>query len=287
MTTPQLSVAADRHRARVLVAGGAVGLLLAVVLTFADAPTSVRTALCLPLLVAISGAAFSAVLVPEQSRLDGVSRTGLVVLLGLGALLVSALLVGLLLRDGLPATRVVLVLAALTAVPLVLLGRGASVGPLSRSGLPNATLSPGSMSSGSMSSGSLWSGVAGVALLVGALALGTALIPRGSAAPTFSFTGPAATAPGPTPVAPNTQVPLSWSLRHAGTLPAGTVLQAVIDGRAVGVSGDLVPDGAGEYRGTATVQAPAEPGVHRVVLSAPLPSQRLELVTYVDVQSGR
>jgi hypothetical protein len=119
MTAPQLSVAPDRHRARVLVAGGAVGLALALVLTFADAPAAVRTVLCLPLLVAISGAAFSAVLVPEQSRLDGVSRTGLVVLLGLAALLVSALLVGLLLRDGLPATRVVLVLAALTAGDVV------------------------------------------------------------------------------------------------------------------------------------------------------------------------
>jgi hypothetical protein len=130
----------------------------------------------------------------------------------------------------------------------------------------------------------IWSGVAGVALLVGALALGAAWIPRGASAPTFSFTGPAATAPGPTRVAPDAAVPLDWTLRNLGTLPAGITMQAVIDGRAVSVAGDLVPDGTGQYRGAATVQAPAVPGVHRVVLSVPLPANRLELVTYVDVQ---
>ena len=209
MTSPQPAVAADRHRARVLVAAGAVGVVIAVVLTFADAPTLVRAVLCLPLLVAVSGAALTAVLVPQQSRLDGVNRTGLVVLLGLGALLISALLVAVLFRDGLPATRVVLMLAVLTAIPLGFLGRRASAEPVSGSALPSATV---------------WSGIAGVALLLGALVVGTALIPHGSSAPTFSFTGPAATAPGPTVVAPSAPVPLSWALRNVGVVPAGATL---------------------------------------------------------------
>jgi hypothetical protein len=69
-----------------------------------------------------------------------------------------------------------------------------------------------------------------------------------------------------------------------GALPTGTVLQAVIDGQAVPVSTDVEPGDQGAYSGLATVVAPVVPGVHRVVLSAPLPSQRLELVTYLDVQ---
>lgn len=265
----------DRHRPRVLVAAAAVGLVLVVILTAVGAPATVRTLLCLPLLIGISGAAFSAVLVPDQRRLDGLSRLGVVLLLGLGLLVAAGLLVATLLRDGLPATRVVIAQALLTAVPLgVLALRSTATTPSGpRTSIPGPTL---------------WSGVAGVVLLVGALLLGTRLIPDQPASPTFAFSGPAATAPGPTKAAPGEPVMLGWTLRDAGNLPGAPTLQAVIDGRPAQVSTTTTDARPAEYAGTVTVSPPPEAGVHRVVLAAVLPSQRLELVSYIQVEpTGR
>ncbi|MDQ1674607.1 MAG: hypothetical protein QOC98_3169 [Frankiaceae bacterium] len=263
------TLAPDRQRARLLAAAGAIGLVLVVVLTLAGAPTIVRTGLCLPLLIGIGGSALSATLVPDQRRLDGLTRVGLVLLLGLTTLLTAALLVALLFRDGLPATRLVIAQAVLSAVPLAVLASRGRAAKASRTAVAASTV---------------WSGVAGVVLLALALVLGNAIVPKGGSEPTFSFTGPTAKSPGPTSVGAGAPVPLSWSLRNTGNLLPVPSLQAVIDGRPVAVTSDVTPAGPQEYRGTATLTAPTTVGVHRVVLSAPLRTQRLELVTYLDVR---
>jgi hypothetical protein len=50
------------------------------------------------------------------------------------------------------------------------------------------------------------------------------------------------------------------------------------------VASDVTPAATGDYTGSARLVAPTDPGLHRVVLSVPLPTQRLELVTYLDVR---
>lgn len=263
----------DRNRSRLLVGAAVVGLVLVVVLTAVGAPSAVRTLLCLPLLIGISGAAFAAVLVPDNRRLDALTRLGVVLLLGLGTLVAAGLLVATLFRHGLPDTRVVIAQALLTVVPLAMLALRPTVAPGPRQSISRSTL---------------WSGVIGVALLVGALLLGTRLIPDQPASPTFAFSGPAATAPGPTKAAPGEPVTLAWALHDAGNLPGGPTLQAVVDGRPAEVSATTTDVRPGEYAGTATVSPPPEAGVHRVVLAAVLPSSRLELVSYIEVEpSGR
>jgi hypothetical protein len=290
-TTPFASRAtpAGRQRARVLVGAGAVGLLVAVVLVQADAPTVVRIVLGLPLLIGISGAALTAVLVPGQRRLDGLTRIGLVLLFGLTALVASALLVALVFRDGLPAGRLAVAQALLTAVPLVIVALRGVAAPAARPTVPGPTV---------------WSGVAGVALLAVAFLLGSRIIPHGSAAdvPTFSFTGPAATAAGPSTAAVGSDISLGWALRGAAGRAGDPTVQAVVDGQSVDVQTAATRSGSDAYTGTAVLRAPATPGLHRVVLAALVPAraegaggvpgdagvsaaQRLELVTYVDVQA--
>src|SRR3954471_9713650 len=72
---------------------GAAGLLLVVLLTVLGSPAWLRTALCLPLLLGISGAAISAVVLPPRSNMDGLTRAALVGLFGVASLVGAALLV--------------------------------------------------------------------------------------------------------------------------------------------------------------------------------------------------
>lgn len=261
----------DRAGPRPLVGAAAVALLAVALVTVADPPPLLRTLVCLPVLVGISGALMCLAFLPEWGGLDGLSRAGLVLLMGLGTLVVSGMIVALILRNGLPVERVVLADVLLTAVPLaVLSSRSAAPSSL---GLRRPTAA-------------LWSVLAGVALLAGALVIGTRIAPLDDdAKPTFSFTGPAATAGGPTLSRPGVPVSLDVVLRNVGPPSAGTGLQAVLDGQPAQIAYEARTQGAGEYRGVVTILAPADPGVHRLVLSAPSPDQRLELVTYIDVRN--
>ena len=120
--------------------------------------------------------------------------------------------------------------------------------------------------------------------MVVALLVGRALLPAESGSPTFDFTGPAGTEAGPLAASPGREVALDWVVRRAGQLPAGQSVQAVVDGQAVDVLSDVTPVSDGQYAGRALIVAPSTIGLHRVVLSLPLPDRRLELVAYVDVR---
>jgi hypothetical protein len=264
-----------RSETRLLAGAGTAALLVVLLLTLAGAPTAVRALICLPLLVGISGAAISASLVPQQDRLDGLTRGGLALLFGLASLLFSGLLVALILRHGLGTRRLVVVQVLVSALALA---------TFAASRFRRVPVPPPAGTVPAPRTSTIWSAVAGIVLLGLALVGGRLLLPGDSAAPTFSFTGPAATAAGPTKVAPAGPITLDWALRHAGTLPKGQPLQAVIDGQSVDVRSNVTPVTGGDYGGQASLVAPSTPGLHRVVLSIPLPSQRLELVTYVDVQ---
>ncbi len=257
----------------VLAAGG---LLLAVLLTVVGSPAWLRIVVCLPLLLGISGAAISGIVLPPRATVDGLIRAALVVLFGVTSLVCAALIVALVCRNGLGTDDLVLVDAGLA---LVALGVFAVLNPGGVAAVRARPLGPGT------AGGSAWvSAVAGLVLVVVALVVGRSLLPVGNGSPTFDFTGPAATDAGPIVSSPGREVPLDWVVRDAGQLPAWQPLQAVIDGHAVDVLSDVTPVARGEYAGRAVVLAPSTIGLHRIVLSLPLPDRRLELVTYVDVR---
>jgi hypothetical protein len=259
----------DVSRVRVL-AGAGAALLAVLVLTSLGSPVVVRALLCLPVLVGMSGVALSNTLVPRQARLDGLTRVGLALVFGLGVLLCSALLLTVA-GGGLAAERLVVVLLLVTAVTLVVWYRWG--GPAPAIGVGRA-LSPPS---------TVLAMAGGVVVLVLAVVVGRLLLPGSPDSPTFSFTGPAATAAGPMSLAAGDPIRLGWAVRHAGSLPPGQTMQAVVDGRPAAVSFDIQRMTGGSYSGQVEIAGPTDPGVHRVVLAMPLPSQRLELVAYVNV----
>jgi hypothetical protein len=263
-------------RSRTPLVLGAAAVLVVVLLTVLGAPTWLRTALCLPLLVGVSGAAISANVLPLRASVDALTRIALLLLFGVVSLVFAGLVVALVFRDGLDADRVVL---THTAVALVALGGFALRSP---GGVTPARTRPSARTTGGPSA---WASVAaGLLLLVVAVVLGRSFLPSASNSPTFALTGRAGTESGPLVATPGSEVALDWAVRQAGALPAGQPVQAVMDGRAVDVLSDVTPISDGSYAGRAVVLAPNTVGLHRVVLSLPLPDQRLELVAYVDVR---
>lgn len=267
-------------RDRLLLPGAALGALaVAVALTLLDAPTAVRTLVVLPVVVGVTGAAALAAVLPRPAEVDRLTRVGMAVVLGLAALLASVLVVSAF-GGPLEAGRLVIALLLLAAVAL-------AVWFIRSRRQASAPASPlAGLDIRGLHATSLVSALAGVALVAAAFVVGRHVLPAaGAASPIFSFTGPAATQQGPTVAAPGRPVTLNWSLRHEDAgMPAGEPVQAVVDGRAVGVVSDVTPRGPAEWSGAAQLLAPTQVGVHRVVLSMPLPERRVELVTYLDVK---